>query len=228
MSVPVSAPAQAPIRVPHVWLALVLPVVVIVARCTTDSVVTRTVDDCDGAQCTCEVGWDHCEGACRDTWVDPHHCGTCNRSCLEGERCISGECACREGLIRCAGACVDPSSDARNCGGCDAPCSGATPYCAGSACTTVACADQPSPTSSCGLAAASCVPVILHDEHPLHCGACDVRCAADEICVGGTCRGYAPRGECAGCPCAGCSGDICCDSGEIGVVICLPDSPSCS
>lgn len=218
---PASSGMMCPGRLAILALALSLP------TCTLDTVVTRAIDDCDGASCLCDPGWDRCEGVCRDTRVDPRHCGTCTHRCGAGERCVSGECVCRPGLVRCSGACVDPTSDAKNCGGCDAPCSGPAPYCAGSACGADSCDAVTPAAASCGIAQTSCVPDDLLPDHPLHCGGCDVRCAADEVCVAGQCRAYVPRGECQSCPCAGCGGDLCCDSEEIGAVICLPDAPSC-
>jgi hypothetical protein len=208
-------------------LLALLVLVVSLSSCTSDTVVTRALESCDGAPCPCEAGQELCEGACRDTRVDPLHCGACNQRCQPGQRCAAGQCVCREGLLRCAGACVDPRSDARNCGGCDAPCHDTNPYCADGTCTAQACRDRSPPTSGCGVSATSCVPESLHDEHPLHCGGCDGRCAANQVCVEGLCQPYVPQAGCAACPCSACGEDLCCDSSEIGLVICLPEALHC-
>jgi len=61
------------------------------------------------------------------------------------------------------------------------------------------------------------------DESPLHCGECDNPCDADELCIGGDCREYAPTDECSSCSggmgtCCGYPGDevlqICVEGGD--------------
>ena len=46
------------------------------------------------------------------------------------------------------------------------------------------------------------------DIDPLHCGECDERCDADEVCIEGECRDAQPA-QCNTCPCDPCDGSCC-------------------
>jgi hypothetical protein len=45
--------------------------------------------------CTDRLGATSCGGACRDTRVDPAHCGRCNNACATGTSCVAGACETR-------------------------------------------------------------------------------------------------------------------------------------
>jgi len=94
----------------------------------------------------CPPGLANCNGACRDTSINPDHCGGCGVTCAPGQMCRNGMCVactcsppapapCPTGQIVCNGTCVDPRTDSRNCGSCGTICpSGQT--CRSGACST--------------------------------------------------------------------------------------------
>ena len=170
-----------------------------------------------------------CEGACRDTDVDPNHCGECELGCESDEQCVEGICVCRRGLERCGTDCVDTELDPQYCGGCANDCTGtATPYCNAGSCIATVCEDQSPATVTCGSDDPTCVSAQQMQTSPLHCGDCDDQCEADEICATGECQSYYPAAGCTGCPCNDvCESNLCCTLPGAAVPICLIGATSC-
>jgi hypothetical protein len=149
-----------------------------------------------------------CNGICVDTDTDPEHCGSCSGDCEPDlEICDLGRCVCRAGLVECHQRCVDLARDPEHCGGCEITCE----YCGDRLCLS---ADECATFDVCG---GVCTDF---QSDPLHCGDCDTRCAVDELCVAGECRGYRPV-ECLQCSCAACDQDICCVSDFVKAAVCL-------
>lgn len=134
---------------------------------------------------------------CVDTRWDPSHCGACDHACGLLEHCASGVCvaSCGAEQMSCPSAsggssCVSAASDVLHCGACDKQCpAGATCergdcLCAGGPCCEA-------PLTACGANGASaCVDT---GTNAAHCGACNVACAAGEVCVQGRCSGCSPH-----------------------------------
>jgi hypothetical protein len=123
-------------------------------------------------------------------------CGDCTTRCRDDQQCLAGACTCRPGLLECGGVCVDPDSDPANCGGCGKSCG--TGACGGGVCKS-ACNGS---TNKCTLPVGTAC--VRKSWGPLDCGACGVHCAANEVCVGSSCRAYAPAVVCTTCPCGEC------------------------
>ncbi|HJZ86827.1 MAG TPA: hypothetical protein VKN99_16745, partial [Polyangia bacterium] len=119
-----------------------------------------------------------------------------------------GACQCRPGLVMTAMGCREPT--------CSPACSGGTPLCASGTCVGQC------PTNLPDMCAGQCVDF---QNDPLHCGACDRICMADEVCARGDCRHYATGRGCTSCPCAACVGDLraCCSYGSD--IICVEGDP---
>ena len=47
---------------------------------------------CHRGKCKCNRGFTKCGKHCRDLSTDPHHCGSCDRRCADGETCHNGHC----------------------------------------------------------------------------------------------------------------------------------------
>jgi hypothetical protein len=174
-------------------------------------------ESCVAGRCECTSGGTTCAGAgCVDLSHDPNNCGTCGNTCGDREACIANNCVCRPGLTDCGGTCVDLQSDPNHCGAC----SGGTAVCTGT---------QQCSAGMCGASGGGCSGGLTQcpmggnlfacvdtNTSPLDCGACDNRCARDEVCVQGECRAFQPAVTCATCPCtAVCSavfggGSTCC------------------
>lgn len=109
---------------------------------------------------------------------DASHCGECNRSCGEGERCESAVCVttCEGEEQLCDGSCVDLYESAAHCGACGSACG------EGEMCQAGSCVEAcPEGELRCG---ETCVDA---DSSNLHCGACDTPCAEGLTCVEGNC-----------------------------------------
>jgi hypothetical protein len=61
---------------------------------------------------------------CINPAVDPQHCGGCDVSCAEEERCSAGRCSpqCEDPLTDCNGMCFDVMTDPDHCGSCSLSC----------------------------------------------------------------------------------------------------------
>jgi hypothetical protein len=129
---------------------------------------------------------------------DVRNCGACDARCAGAEACVGGECVCRAGLTACGAGCVDLQADPRACGACDTACAD-TELCDRGECVPI---DQ-----GCGNGLAECrvsggMACVDLDQDPLHCGDCaDAACGADELCIDGNCRNFAPATGCSTCPC---------------------------
>lgn len=146
-----------------------------------------------------------CNGACVNTNTDPNHCGSCDFACQSGLVCVGGQCSgCPEGQVVCNGKC----------------CSG---QCLRGVCVRVVECPPDRPTVCDG----ACVNT---STNPLHCGACNVACAAGQVCVNGQCSVNCPEG---GIPC----GAVCCTGSQVCVrnpitglqhcTFCLPPQVGC-
>jgi hypothetical protein len=140
------------------------------------------------ADADADADWD----AGVDALFDVRNCGACGSACREDQICANGTCACPAG--ECDGRCVDFAWDRWNCGFCGNTCGGGTPICWLGSCRDC--------EGTGGLTCGAECPRVIEDED--NCGGCDVECAGDESCVGGTCVG----GEC-GAECD--DNSVCCD-----------------
>ncbi len=175
---------------------------------------------CTSGVCSCPAGVTQVAAGggsfrCVDTRNDPANCGSVGVSCQSDQACTGGSCSCRLGLTATPGGCVDTQTDALNCGSPGYMCpagSGLEAVCIAGVCRNrVACAALGAGWVVCDLGGDprfSCVNV---QSDPLHCGACDQPCAADEVCVAGGCRTQTPAIGCTSCPCVtGCAGSAAC------------------
>jgi hypothetical protein len=171
---------------------------------------TNTGDQDTGAP-TCGDG----QILCDDTCLAPEAC-QCAACDPDRETCEAGACVCRPGLTRCGDACVDLRSDPEHCSDCDDSCNGGV--CQSSTCREGCFPEHADCDGAC----------VLTKEDSLHCGDCATLCAADEVCLAGTCRPYALAADCAACPCpSACEGDAaqdCCDSAFLDAPVCV-DGP---
>ncbi|MFO0647184.1 MAG: FG-GAP-like repeat-containing protein [Polyangiales bacterium] len=137
---------------------------------------------CVGGVCRCGEGAVTCGRECVDTRSDARHCGACGHACVGGD-CVDGRCVCPAGRVLCGTSrCVDTSSDAANCGRCDVVCAAAPR--ASALCRDSTCALRcDAGTGDCnGVSGDGCEIDVATDRE--HCGACDVRCRADQRCQG--------------------------------------------
>jgi hypothetical protein len=167
-----------------------------------------------------------CDDQCRPISTDPFHCGSCEKSCNQGEVCIGAACrcgsatACDAGKSCCAGGCFDLTADKFNCGACGNKCNTGE-MCVGGACTCngaaacsaggLCCSDGCQPIGgacACGAGLCGAPNVCCNDSACVditssnaHCGDCNRACAAPLTCTGGSCR-------CNGQVCG--SDDTCC------------------
>lgn len=83
----------------------------------------------------CDAGLARCSGVCVDTNSDEAHCGTCDKACATGERCVMGACeiVCMSPTTKCGTTCVNTNTDEKNCGACGNACG------AGESCTSGSC-----------------------------------------------------------------------------------------
>lgn len=127
----------------------------------------------DPASPTCAPGV-----ACRDGLCDG--AVECDPTACAGTG-MAGTC--------CGTACTDLESDPAHCGRCDIACEPGTTCDRGTCSATSACG-----AAGCGDVASTCCSgrcVDLQTDSAA-CGACDRRCTADTVCVGGSCRPSAP------------------------------------
>lgn len=81
---------------------------------------------CVDGSCTLNcAGFTECGGQCKDTSVDPSHCGACGTKCDPGQVCDAAQCkaTCSGGKTACGASCVDLLADPSHCGGCGIGCS---------------------------------------------------------------------------------------------------------
>lgn len=122
-----------------------------------------------------------CSLDCVDLRESEQHCGSCDRSCAEGEYCLDGSCqgSCSGGLLAtCDGSCIDQGVHPEHCGSCEQVCA-ADEVCSGGKCGRKC--DGATP-SQCGT---SCTDPTTDR---LNCGECGRSCADDEFCSEGACR----------------------------------------
>lgn len=140
-----------------------------------------------------------CEGVCVDLTRSAEHCGGCGRSChlpnVTGVGCNNSRCfnqGCEQYFGNCDGdlernGCeVNHSFSPVHCGGCGHVCPPA-PHRPGR-CVLLSCSQ-----GSCEEGWGDCDGLPFNGcERPLtttsDCGACDVACAANQTCSGGTCQ----------------------------------------
>lgn len=146
---------------------------------------------------SCPSGFEECDGACADLATDPGNCGACGTVCggTEGreQACIAGDCGCPEGTTDCEGSCVNLLTDAKNCGQCgndvtmpvDAP---------GQQCVN----GKPAEIE-CQYPSVVCDGVCLDTStNEAYCGysICGTPCAADQVCLSGSCRDLTDQNLC--------------------------------
>jgi hypothetical protein len=128
--------------------------------------------------------------ACVDPQTDPQYCHDCNTHCPGGKTCQGGACVAKCGpqLTSCNGSCVYLPSDPSHCGACTTACNSVSPSCNG-ACILLS-------LGGCGTGQTACpidgglTACADTTKDPTHCGACGTACAADQVCIAGTCTPY--------------------------------------
>lgn len=72
----------------------------------------------------CLVGERQCGDDCVNTNQDRANCGSCGKSCPEGQICSGGQCsaACMGGLVQCGDSCHELMDDVEHCGVCAVSC----------------------------------------------------------------------------------------------------------
>ncbi|MDF2695480.1 MAG: Tryptophan synthase alpha chain [Labilithrix sp.] len=168
---------------------------------------------CVGGACQMSCSstfWEDCNGrledGCETQMETRQNCGTCGHACPENAICNSGACeGCKSDEDYCFGLCTHLESDDYNCGTCRTFCDSQPPDkdpaptnmyygCANSMCGNLKCSY---PWANCDLKVENgCEVLVIND--PEHCGDCNTKCAAGEICVDGKCE--CTRGP-SGCDC---------------------------
>lgn len=147
--------------------------------------------DGDATQGGCNEGRTVCGTGCTDTTADPANCGMCGKACGIGQTCNVGTCdvLCVGDTIRCGGACVDPSTDPANCGTCKTVCGASDPVCVAKSCVKNCGAGQTlcAPDGGTGDAGSLTYCATTKTDRN-NCGACGKVCAANQSCVGSTCK----------------------------------------
>ena len=180
---------------------------------TTDSGKTEPIDSA-----TPDVGGDSlvacpastlpCAGGCVDVRNDATSCGSCGKSCMDGQYCVDGKCQCRPYSRDCGFSSGCAAIGFYSCSACSTPCPSAGKFLCDV--TSAACVDAcPSGTKSCidGIGY-RCVDV---NNDAFNCGGCGVTCKVSDVCTGGACRPYQPATGCTSCPCGSCPvGTSCC------------------
>lgn len=136
--------------------------------------------DATAGASSCPDGSTDCDGTCVDLRTHASHCGSCGRSCGDGETCRAGQCVCGAGRTPhpATGACIDLQTDPRHCGSFDKDCRDRQTCRDG----TCVCRDG---LSLCG---GHCVDT---STHPDHCGDCTTVCGlagGGRQCFDGECR----------------------------------------
>ncbi|MDB4946198.1 MAG: Tryptophan synthase alpha chain [Labilithrix sp.] len=155
------------------------------------------VDGSQGGGCTATT----CGALCTDLAGDPQNCGGCGNDCGPRRACAGGKCTalCNVDEKKCAETCVDPLTDPRNCGGCDVVCA------PGSLCSVGVCRPDCGALHLCpeageggpGVdAGASYCADLTSDRN--NCGACGVKCAANQVCSGNACKPLCATGAAVG------------------------------
>lgn len=156
----------------------------------------------------CQAGTTLCGDLCRDTSINPDHCGACGAACPAGQMCRNGACvactcepACPVGQIRCNGVCVNSQSSSANCGTCGHVCP------SGQTCVSGVC--QQCPGAMCN---GTCVDLATDVRN---CGGCGVVCPSNASCGNGTCT-CPPETQMCGSDCVSSIGQSC-DTGVPGI-----------
>ena len=122
-----------------------------------------------------------CDGVCRDTQSNIHHCGECNHACGDEEVCEKGMCipagagSCPENELLCGESCIPIVNNSEHCGSCDNACE------AGKKCFGRSCDLDCKDLAHCGDA---CVDLLSSGEN---CGKCGEVCPDGNACVNGVC-----------------------------------------
>ncbi len=140
-----------------------------------------------------------CDGVCVDLNRSADHCGACGRSCylpnVTGVGCSNSRCfnqGCEQYFGNCDGALesngceVNHSFSPQNCGSCGRVCAG-TPHRPG-ICVLLSCSQGPCEDGwgECdGNYSNGCERALTTSSD---CGRCNVACASNQSCTGGTCQ----------------------------------------
>lgn len=155
---------------------------------------------CVDGRCTCETGFDDCNGSptdgCESALDTVSDCGACGRACSfpnATAACVDGACtlaACNPGWGDCNGdpddGCERALDTLEHCGACGAVCAPAraTGTCTSGSCQIASC---DAGYADCeGGASDGCESHLASSQ--AHCGACGNRCDETQRCVAGACR----------------------------------------
>jgi hypothetical protein len=120
-----------------------------------------------------------------DLTADAQHCGACTTRCPPEASCEYGACLCAAGLVRCGDRCVT-LTNVEHCRACGNSCPewpNTIPRCGPDDCI-FSCVEG---FADCdGRRITGCETRIESD--PTHCGACNIACAPDQVCVDYVCR----------------------------------------
>jgi hypothetical protein len=190
-------PTKKPLGLAFAGAALVA---IVAAACTSPVVVPP---DKTGK---CSTLLTDCNGICSDLQTDPKNCNGCGNACKTNEVCVKGVCQfdCIDGTTKCGDRCFDLKGDSNNCGECGKKC--AVGFCAAGQCVTrceqaglatcgpPSAADAgtdaaPADAGDAGDAGSFVTPGGCVDvrKDTSNCGACGVKCAANEACMTGVC-----------------------------------------
>ena len=168
---------------------------------------------CVGGACqmTCSsTFYADCNGRIEDGCETPlskkENCATCGNVCPGDTICGNFACqGCKPGEASCWGNCVKLDSDDYNCGSCGTFCNGYPPDkdpppanmyygCQNASCGNLKCQNG---FADCDSKMDTCCEIYVAGDRE-NCGACGNKCAAGEVCNGGTCQ--CDRGP-SGCDC---------------------------
>lgn len=160
---------------------------------TTSAVTTATTgggsEECGGVLTLCD-------GVCVSLTSDPHHCGSCDKTCSAGQFCVEGTCGvgCPSPLAICGSSCVDVVNDPLHCGSCDKACPiapGMSAVCVAGACDSIC---QKNRGDCDGKADNGCETLLSGDV--FNCGSCANKCAALPHATPGCTEGKCGIGAC--------------------------------
>ncbi len=181
---------------------------------------------CEAGTCKCPSDASYCLGKCTRLATDPLHCGTCaaTTSVVDGSQwCVGGMPQCKPGLnvckewdyppesltMLCPAACVDVTSEGNHCYVSQTSWARCWKGSAVGLCINRSC-ETKSATVTCGTRLECPVVTSPTDpdvrgcldgqRDPNHCGACNVKCAKDQICAQGSCKTYVAAKSTADCP----------------------------